>query len=175
MQWNFPNAMITRKLGAALAAGCTVVIKPAEDTPYSALALAAFAEEAHFPPGVINVLPTSRQKTPEIGNFICDTPDISVITFTGSTEVGKLLLKRGANTVKRIVMELGGDAPFIVFDSADVQRAVEGSIVAKFRNAGQVRKVFVFYLPFCLLTTFFFSFALDLRLCKSNIRARGHS
>lgn len=135
--WNFPNAMITRKLGAALAAGCTVVIKPAEDTPYSALALAAFAEEAHFPPGVINVLPTSRQKTPEIGNFICDTPDISVITFTGSTEVGKLLLKRGANTVKRIVMELGGDAPFIVFDSADVQRAVEGSIVAKFRNAGQ--------------------------------------
>lgn len=165
--------MITRKLGAALAAGCTVVIKPAEDTPYSALALAALAEKAKFPPGVINVVPTSRQKTPEIGNFICDTPDISVITFTGSTEVGKLLLKRGANTVKRIVMELGGDAPFIVFDSADVQKAVEGSIVAKFRNAGQVTiSCLTFSLFLSLLTC---AYSLDLRLCKPNICARRHS
>lgn len=124
----FAITVITRKLGAALAAGCTVVIKPAEDTPFSALALAALAEEAGFPAGVINVLPTSRQKTPEIGNFLCDTPDISVISFTGSTEVGKMLLRRGADTVKRIVMELGGDAPFIVFNSADLSKAGKYSI-----------------------------------------------
>ncbi|KAI2799764.1 hypothetical protein BLOT_014696 [Blomia tropicalis] len=135
--WNFPNAMITRKLAAALAVGCTVVIKPAEDTPYSALALADLAEKVGFPPGVINILPTSRTMTPEIGNYLCDTPDISVISFTGSTEVGKYLLKRGSDTVKRIVMELGGDAPFIVFNSADIAKAVDGLIVAKFRNAGQ--------------------------------------
>ena len=130
--------MITRKLGAALAAGCTVVIKPAEDTPYSALALADLAEKAGIPPGVLNIVPTSRTRTPEIGDFICDTPDISVISFTGSTDVGKTLLRRGANTVKRIVMELGGDAPFIVFDSANIEKAVEGYLVSKFRNAGQV-------------------------------------
>lgn len=130
--------MITRKLGAALAAGCTVVVKPAEDTPYSALAIAQLAHQAGIPPGVVNVLPTSRQLTPEIGNFLCDTPDISVISFTGSTEVGKHLIKRGADSVKRVCLELGGDAPFIVFESANLEAAVAGCIASKFRNAGQV-------------------------------------
>src|SRR5690625_3721047 len=115
MQWNFPNAMITRKLGAALAAGCTVVIKPPEDTPFSALALAKLSVEAGFPPGVINIVPTSRARTPEVGTLLCDSPDVAAISFTGSTEVGKHLLRRGASTVKRVCLELGGDAPFIVF------------------------------------------------------------
>ena len=130
--------MITRKLGAVLAAGCTAVIKPAEDTPYSALAIAALAEEAKFPPGVINVVPTSRKNTPEIGNFLCDTPIISVLSFTGSTDVGKYLIQRSASTVKRVCLELGGDAPFIVFDSANLESAVSGCMASKFRNAGQV-------------------------------------
>lgn len=129
--------MVTRKLAAALAAGCTVVIKPPEDTPFSVLALAALADKAGFPPGVINIVPTSRENTVGIGAFMCNSPDISVISFTGSTEVGKWLIEKSASTVKRVCLELGGDAPFIVFDSADIEKAVMGCMNSKFRNAGQ--------------------------------------
>ncbi|XP_027195608.2 succinic semialdehyde dehydrogenase [Dermatophagoides pteronyssinus] len=135
--WNFPNAMVTRKMAAALAAGCTVVIKPPEDTPFSVLALAALSIKAGFPPGVINIVPVSRKNTQKIGSYLCNASDISVISFTGSTQVGKWLLQNSANTVKRVCLELGGDAPFIVFDSADIDKAVQGCIVSKFRNAGQ--------------------------------------
>lgn len=135
--WNFPNAMITRKLGAALAAGCTVVIRPSEDTPFSAIAVAKIAEEAGLPPGVVNVIPSDRQHAPVIGKQLAQSPDISVLSFTGSTVVGKQLLEWGASTVKRICLELGGNAPFIVFDSADAERAAEGCIASKFRNSGQ--------------------------------------
>ncbi|OTF73803.1 hypothetical protein BLA29_004528, partial [Euroglyphus maynei] len=135
--WNFPNAMVTRKMAAALAAGCTVVIKPPEDTPFSVLALAALSIKAGFPPGVINIVPVSRQNTQNIGSYLCNSSDISIISFTGSTLVGKWLLQNSANTVKRVCLELGGDAPFIVFDSADIDKAVQGCIVSKFRNAGQ--------------------------------------
>lgn len=135
--WNFPNAMITRKLGAALAAGCTVVIRPAEDSPFSGLAIARIAEEAGIPPGVVNVIPSNRTAAPVIGKMVCESPDISVVTFTGSTAVGKQLLSWGASTVKRICLELGGNAPFIVFDSADAEKAAEGCIASKFRNTGQ--------------------------------------
>lgn len=130
--------MITRKLGAALAAGCTVVIKPAEDTPFSALAIAKLAEEAGFPKGVINVLPCSRKNAPSVGETLCKSPDVFAISFTGSTAVGKILLEQSASTVKRVCLELGGNAPFIVFDSADVDKAVQGCIASKFRNTGQV-------------------------------------
>lgn len=148
--------MITRKIGAALAAGCPVVIKPAPETPFSALALASLAQEAGFPPGVINVVPTSPSHTPSIGSYLCSSPDVAVISFTGSTAVGKLLLEQSVPTMKRMCMELGGDAPFIVFDSADVEKAVEGCFVSKFRNAGQVRvydffddyDVYIFVLSF---------------------------
>ncbi|UXI22122.1 hypothetical protein NH340_JMT08065 [Sarcoptes scabiei] len=135
--WNFPNAMVTRKLGAALAAGCTVVIKPPEDTPFSVLALAELSQKAGFPPGVINVVPTSRKNTIDIGKRLCNDTDISVISFTGSTDVGKWLIENSAKTVKRVCLELGGDAPFIVFDSADLSKAADGCIGSKFRNAGQ--------------------------------------
>ncbi|XP_072316889.1 succinate-semialdehyde dehydrogenase, mitochondrial [Eucyclogobius newberryi] len=135
--WNFPSAMITRKVGAALAAGCTVVIKPAEDTPLSALALAELAEQAGLPAGVVNVVPCSRQNTPSVGHVLCTDPLVSKISFTGSTATGKLLLKMAADTVKRASMELGGHAPFIVFDSADLDRAVRGAMGSKFRNSGQ--------------------------------------
>lgn len=124
-------------MAAALAAGCTVVIKPPEDTPFSVLALAALSIKAGFPPGVINIVPVSRKNTQKIGSYLCNTSDISVISFTGSTQVGKWLLQNSANTVKRVCLELGGDAPFIVFDSADIDKAVQGCIVSKFRNAGQ--------------------------------------
>lgn len=140
--WNFPNAMITRKIGAALAAGCPVVIKPAEDTPYSALALAMLAQEAGFPPGVVNVVASSRENTPAIGDLFCTSHDVAVISFTGSTAVGRHLMEKSSVTVKRICMELGGDAPFIVFDSADIGAAVEGCLVSKFRNSGQVKNKF---------------------------------
>lgn len=130
--------MITRKLGAALAAGCTAVIRPAEDTPYSALAIAKLAEEVGFPEGVINVIPSSSKNAPIIGKVFCESTDVNAISFTGSTAVGKLLLSQSASTVKRVCLENGGNAPFIVFDSADVDRAVEGCIASKFRNAGQV-------------------------------------
>uniref|UniRef100_A0A8P4KHK9 Succinate-semialdehyde dehydrogenase, mitochondrial n=1 Tax=Dicentrarchus labrax TaxID=13489 RepID=A0A8P4KHK9_DICLA len=135
--WNFPSAMITRKVGAALAAGCTVVVKPAEDTPLSALALAELAEQAGIPAGVFNVVPCSREKTPAVGEVLCTDPLVAKISFTGSTATGKLLLKMAADTVKKASMELGGHAPFIVFDSADVDKAVAGAMASKFRNSGQ--------------------------------------
>ena len=135
--WNFPVAMIARKFGPALAAGCTVVAKPAEDTPLSALALVALAEEAGLPPGVINIIPASRDRTPQISQVWMDDNRVRKISFTGSTPVGKLLAKGSADTLKRLSMELGGDAPFIVFDDADLDIAVDALMKAKFRNAGQ--------------------------------------
>lgn len=133
--WNFPSAMITRKVTPALAAGCTVVIKPATITPLSALALAELGEQAGFPPGVLNVI--TSDKASAIGNELTSNPKVKKISFTGSTQVGKLLLKQAADTVKRVSMELGGNAPFIVFDDADIDLAVQGAIASKFRNAGQ--------------------------------------
>ncbi|KAJ3597963.1 hypothetical protein NHX12_001478 [Muraenolepis orangiensis] len=135
--WNFPSAMITRKVGAALAAGCTVVVKPAEDTPLSALALAELADQAGIPAGVFNVVPCSREKTPSVGEVLCTDPLVAKVSFTGSTATGKILLRHAAGTVKKVSMELGGHAPFIVFDSADVDKAVVGAMASKFRNAGQ--------------------------------------
>uniref|UniRef100_A0A452R5V9 Succinate-semialdehyde dehydrogenase n=1 Tax=Ursus americanus TaxID=9643 RepID=A0A452R5V9_URSAM len=135
--WNFPSAMITRKVGAALAAGCTVVVKPAEHTPFSALALAELANQAGIPPGVYNVVPCSRKKAKEVGETLCTDPLVSKISFTGSTATGKILLHHAAGSVKRVSMELGGHAPFIVFDSANVDQAVAGAMASKFRNSGQ--------------------------------------
>ncbi|XP_051999539.1 succinate-semialdehyde dehydrogenase, mitochondrial [Xyrauchen texanus] len=135
--WNFPSAMITRKVGAALAVGCTVVVKPAEDTPLSALALAELSVQAGIPPGVFNVVPCSREKTPAVGELLCTDPLVAKISFTGSTATGKILLRHAAGTVKKVSMELGGHAPFIVFDSADVDKAVAGVMGSKFRNSGQ--------------------------------------
>ena len=133
--WNFPNAMIARKASAALAAGCTIVIKPAEDTPLSALALAALAERAGIPAGVLNIVPC---KDPVgVGEVLTTDPRVRVVTFTGSTEIGKILMRQAAGTVKRVCLELGGSAPFIVFDDADMPRAVAGAMASKFRNAGQ--------------------------------------
>ena len=132
--WNFPAAMITRKAGPALASGCTIVAKPAEATPYSALALAVLAERAGIPAGVFNVL-TGEPR--EIGGELTSNPDVHKITFTGSTEVGRLLMKQSSSTVKKLSLELGGNAPFIVFDDADLNAAVEGAIISKYRNAGQ--------------------------------------
>ena len=132
--WNFPNAMITRKVAPALAAGCTVVIKPSEFTPFSALALGVLAERAGIPAGVINIvtgMPT------EIGNEMMANETVRKISFTGSTRVGSLLMRGAADSVKRLSLELGGNAPFIVFDDADLDLAVEGAIVSKFRNGGQ--------------------------------------
>lgn len=135
--WNFPAAMITRKAGAALAAGCTLVVKPAEDTPLTALALANLAEQAGFPKGVVNVVTCAHANASEVGKAMCDSPDVGVMSFTGSSRVGKILYRQCAGTVKKLAMELGGDAPFIVFNSADLDKAVEGMMVAKFRNMGQ--------------------------------------
>uniref|UniRef100_A0A4W4HJY0 Succinate-semialdehyde dehydrogenase n=1 Tax=Electrophorus electricus TaxID=8005 RepID=A0A4W4HJY0_ELEEL len=135
--WNFPSAMITRKVGAALAVGCTVVVKPAEDTPLSALALAELATQAGIPAGVFNVVPCSREKASAVGEVLCTDPLVAKISFTGSTATGKILLKHAAETVKRVSMELGGHAPFIIFDSADVDKAVAGVMASKFRNSGQ--------------------------------------
>jgi succinate-semialdehyde dehydrogenase / glutarate-semialdehyde dehydrogenase len=132
--WNFPSSMLARKLGPALAAGCTAVAKPASQTPYSGLAWGALCEEAGIPKGVVNILTGSAA---EIGDEICRNPLVKKITFTGSTEVGKVLLQKAAGTVKKVSMELGGNAPFIVFDDADVDRAIEGALVAKYRNSGQ--------------------------------------
>jgi succinate-semialdehyde dehydrogenase/glutarate-semialdehyde dehydrogenase len=133
--WNFPNAMIARKVGPALAAGCTVVIKPAEATPLSALAMSVLAERAGIPPGVINVV-TGQNPAP-IGEELCTHPLVRKISFTGSTRVGKLLMAQCAGTMKRLSLELGGNAPFIVFDDADLDAAVAGAIASKYRNAGQ--------------------------------------
>ncbi|XP_017848346.1 succinate-semialdehyde dehydrogenase [NADP(+)] GabD [Drosophila busckii] len=133
--WNFPMAMITRKAGAALAAGCTVVVKPSEDTPLTALAVAKLAEDAGIPKGVINVITTN--KAAPIGDLFCKSPDVRGISFTGSTEVGKLLFRNAADGIKRVCLELGGNAPFIVFDTANVEKAVDGAMASKFRNCGQ--------------------------------------
>ena len=133
--WNFPSAMITRKVAPALAAGCTVVVKPAEDTPLSALALAELGERAGLPKGVLNVV-TARNPVP-VGEAMTSNPLVRMVTFTGSTEVGKILMAQAAGTVKRVGMELGGNAPFIVFDDADLDKAVAGAMASKFRNAGQ--------------------------------------
>lgn len=133
--WNFPNAMIARKASAALAAGCTIVVKPAEDTPLSALALAALAEKAGIPKGVINIVPCKDPVA--VGEVLSTDPRVRVLTFTGSTEVGKILMRQAAGTVKKVSLELGGSAPFIVFDDADIPRAVAGLMASKFRNAGQ--------------------------------------
>ncbi|NRB42194.1 MAG: NAD-dependent succinate-semialdehyde dehydrogenase [Pseudomonadales bacterium] len=133
--WNFPLAMIARKCAPALAAGCTIVVKPAEATPLTALAMADLAEQAGIPAGVFNVLPASEGQ--EIGEVFSTHPLVRKLSFTGSTAVGKILLKQAADTVKRISMELGGNAPFIVFDDADIDKAVEGAISSKYRNAGQ--------------------------------------
>jgi succinate-semialdehyde dehydrogenase / glutarate-semialdehyde dehydrogenase len=132
--WNFPSSMIARKLGAALAAGCTVVIKPASQTPYSGLAWGVLCEKAGIPSGVVNIVTGSAR---EIGAELTSNPVVKKITFTGSTEIGKLLMGQSASTMKKISMELGGNAPFIVFDDADLDRAVEGAVAAKYRNAGQ--------------------------------------
>jgi succinate-semialdehyde dehydrogenase/glutarate-semialdehyde dehydrogenase len=132
--WNFPNAMITRKAGAALAAGCTIVVKPASATPFSALALAELAIEAGIPPGVLNVVTGSSGV---VGNVLTSSPIVRKLTFTGSTEVDKKLMAQCAGTVKKVSMELGGNAPFIVFDDADLDAAVAGVMASKFRNTGQ--------------------------------------
>ena len=132
--WNFPAAMITRKIAPALAAGCTVVVKPAPETPLTALALAELADRAGFPSGAINVV-TGDAKA--IGSVLTSHPAVRLVGFTGSTQVGKLLMSQAATTVKKVALELGGNAPFIVFDDADIDAAVEGALVSKFRNAGQ--------------------------------------
>jgi len=136
-KWNFPSSMLARKASAALAAGCTFVVKPSEDTPYSTLALATLSEMAGLPAGCVNVLTTSRANTPVVGKALCEHPLVKKIGFTGSTAVGKLILANCASTVKKCQMELGGNAPFIVFDSADVKKAVAGVIGSKFRCSGQ--------------------------------------
>lgn len=132
--WNFPAAMITRKVGPALAAGCTVVVKPAEQSPLTAFKLAELAEKAGFPKGVINIVTGNAQ---EIGKVWLDDTRVRKLTFTGSTEVGKLLMRGSADTVKKVSLELGGHAPVIVMDDANIEKAVDGVIAAKFRNAGQ--------------------------------------
>src|SRR4029077_6873403 len=126
--WNFPAAMIARKAGPARAAGCTMIAKPSSSTPYSAFALAVLAERAGIPSGVLNVV-TGDSK--EIGGEMTSNPDVRKITFTGSTEVGRLLMKQSSSTIKKLSLELGGNAPFIVFDDADLDAAVEGEIISK--------------------------------------------
>ena len=133
--WNFPNAMITRKAGPAMAAGCPIVIKPASETPLSALALAVLAEQAGVPAGVFNIITTRDSRG--VGKELTESPLVRKFSFTGSTEVGKILIRQCASTVKKVSMELGGNAPFIVFDDADVDAAVQGAIISKYRNAGQ--------------------------------------
>ena len=133
--WNFPNAMITRKVAPAVAAGCAVVLKPAKLTPLSALVLAELADRAGIPPGVVNIV--NGMDTPAIGEELTTNPTVRKVTFTGSTEVGRVLLRQSADTVKKVSMELGGNAPLIVFDDADIEVAVRETLASKFRNAGQ--------------------------------------
>lgn len=133
--WNFPNAMVTRKVAPALATGSCVVLKPSEETPFSALALASLAERAGLPPGVLNVV-TSR-KSAEVGRILCSSTEVNALTFTGSTDVGRILLQQCAPTIKKVGLELGGNAPFLVFDDADLDAAIDGAMAAKFRNNGQ--------------------------------------
>lgn len=132
--WNFPSSMLARKIGPAIAAGCTSVVKPASQTPYSGLAWGVLCEEAGIPAGVVNIVTGAAG---EIGDEICANPIVKKLTFTGSTEVGKVLIEKSAATVKKVSMELGGNAPFLIFDDADIDRAVEGAIMAKYRNSGQ--------------------------------------
>ena len=133
--WNFPNAMIARKVAPALAVGCSFVARPAELTPLSAMAMAVLAERAGVPAGVLNVIPSSNAA--EIGEALCAHPKVAKITFTGSTRVGKILMRQCSDTIKKMSLELGGNAPFIVFDDADIDAAVEGAMISKFRNNGQ--------------------------------------
>jgi succinate-semialdehyde dehydrogenase/glutarate-semialdehyde dehydrogenase len=133
--WNFPNAMITRKAAPALAAGCAMVIKPAQETPLSALALAKLGEEAGIPKGVLSVLPSTDSRG--VGLELCTNPKMAKLSFTGSTNVGRILMRQSADEIKKLSLELGGNAPFIVFDDADLDKAVEGALISKFRNAGQ--------------------------------------
>ncbi|HSD92909.1 MAG TPA: NAD-dependent succinate-semialdehyde dehydrogenase, partial [Methyloceanibacter sp.] len=133
--WNFPIAMITRKVAPALASGCTVVVKPAAETPLCALAVAKLAQDAGLPPGVLNIVTT--MDAPAVGRVFCDDPRVRKLSFTGSTEVGKLLYRQCAETVKKLTLELGGNAPLIVFDDADLGQAVAGAMASKYRNAGQ--------------------------------------
>ena len=135
--WNFPAAMVTRKAAPALAAGCTMVLKPAEQTPLSALAVAKLGEEAGLPPGVFGLVTGSAEDAPEIGRTMTSSPIVRKLGFTGSTEVGKLLMAQCAGQVKKVSLELGGNAPFIVFDDADLDEAVAGALLCKFRNSGQ--------------------------------------
>lgn len=132
--WNFPAAMITRKIAPALTVGCPIVIKPASETPFTALALCVLAEEAGFPPGVFNMITGDAKK---IGEELTSNPLVRKISFTGSTEVGKILMKQASSTLKKISLELGGNAPFIIFDDADLDEAVKGTVTSKFRNTGQ--------------------------------------
>lgn len=135
--WNFPSAMITRKIAPALAAGCTIIIKPAELTPLSALALGELAIQAGIPDGVINILTADATQSIAIGKTLCASPTVRHLSFTGSTEVGRILMEQCAPTVKKLALELGGHAPFIVFDDADIDAAVVGAVASKFRNSGQ--------------------------------------
>jgi succinate-semialdehyde dehydrogenase/glutarate-semialdehyde dehydrogenase len=135
--WNFPLAMITRKVAPAIAAGCTIVIKPAEQTPLSALALAELAKEAGIPEGVINIVTADAKNSIEIGKVLCDSPKVRHLSFTGSTPVGRILMEQCAPTIKKVALELGGHAPFIVFEDADLDAAVSGAMQSKYRNAGQ--------------------------------------
>jgi succinate-semialdehyde dehydrogenase/glutarate-semialdehyde dehydrogenase len=135
--WNFPIAMITRKVAPAIAAGCTIVIKPAEQTPLSALAMAELAHRAGFPAGVVNVLTADADRSIEVGKVLCSSPTVRHLSFTGSTPVGRILMQQCAPTVKKLALELGGHAPFIVFDDADLDAAVDGAVQSKYRNAGQ--------------------------------------
>ena len=135
--WNFPIAMITRKVAPAIAAGCTIVIKPAEQTPLSALAMAELAERAGLPHGVINIVTADSDRSIEVGKLLCSSPKVRHLSFTGSTPVGRILMQQCAPTVKKLALELGGHAPFIVFDDADLDAAVDGAVQSKYRNAGQ--------------------------------------
>ncbi len=135
--WNFPMAMITRKVAPAIAAGCCIVIKPAEQTPLTALALAELAHRAGFPPGVVNVVAGDGERSIEIGKVLCASPVVRKLSFTGSTAVGRILMEQSAPTIKKLSLELGGNAPFIVFDDADIDAAVDGAIASKYRNTGQ--------------------------------------
>ncbi len=135
--WNFPLAMITRKVAPALAAGCTIIVKPAEQTPLSALALAELAHRAGVPAGVLNILTADAERSIEIGKALCESKVVRHLSFTGSTPVGRILMAQSAPTVKKVALELGGHAPFIVFEDADLDAAVEGALISKYRNAGQ--------------------------------------
>ncbi|MFZ6710809.1 NAD-dependent succinate-semialdehyde dehydrogenase [Undibacterium sp. TC9W] len=135
--WNFPIAMITRKVAPAVAAGCSIVIKPAEQTPLSALAMAELAHRAGIPAGIINIVTADSEQSIAVGKVLCDSPVVRHLSFTGSTPVGRILMRQSAQTVKKLALELGGHAPFIVFEDADLDAAVEGALQSKFRNSGQ--------------------------------------